>query len=151
MRLVLPEKYRLKSMQGCHNDFGHLVLERMIDLLCDRFYWPSMHIGVEQHIKNCCRCLKFKSTPQREELHPILATNPLELVHMDYLTIENPKGERDINMLVMTDNFTRYAQAIVTSSHTAKVTTQALWNNFIGHYGIPSSLLCDQGEIPKAT
>ena len=45
---------------------------------------------------------------------------------MYYLTIENPKSGRDVNVLVMKDHFTCYAQAIVTSSQTAKVTAQAL-------------------------
>ena len=43
------------------------------------------------------------------------ATYPMELVHMDYLTIEATEGGNDIHILVITDHFTRYAQAIVTS------------------------------------
>ena len=43
------------------------------------------------------------------------ATYPMELVHMDYLTIEATEGGKDIHILVITDHFTRYAQAIVTS------------------------------------
>ena len=109
-----------------------------------------MHINAEEHIKNCSRCLKFKSKPQREELHPVLATFPLELVHMGYLNIKNPKGERNITMLVMTDHFKRYGQAIVTSSHTTKVMAQALWNTFIVNYRIPTSLLSDQGQNFKS-
>ena len=46
-------------------------------------------------------------------------TYPMELVYMDYLTTE---GGKDIHILVITDHFTRYAQAIVTSSQTAKCT-----------------------------
>ena len=64
---------------------------------------------------------------------------------MDYLTIKNPKSDRDVNVLVMTDHFTCYVQAIVTSSQTAKVTTQALWDHFIVHYG-SESLISDHGR-----
>ena len=38
---------------------------------------------------------------------------PLELVHMDYLTIQAMEGGKDIHILVITDHFTRYAQAIL--------------------------------------
>ena len=47
------------------------------------------------------------------------ATYPMELVHMDYLTIEATGGGKDVRILVITDHFTKYAQAIVTSVKTA--------------------------------
>ena len=71
---------------------------------------------------------------------------PMELVHMDYLTIEAMEGGKDIHILVITDHFTRYAQAIVTSLQTAKCTAQNLWDKLIVHYGLPETILTDQGH-----
>ena len=65
---------------------------------------------------------------------------------MDYLTIEAMEGGKDIHILVITDHFTRYAQAIVTSLQTAKCTAQNLWDKFIVHYGLPEKILTDQGH-----
>ena len=65
---------------------------------------------------------------------------------MDYVTIEAMEGGKDIHILVITDHFTRYAQAIVTSLQTAKCTTQNLWDTFIVHYGLPKKILIDQGH-----
>ena len=56
---------------------------------------------------------------------------------MDYLTIEVNEGGKDFYMLVITDHFTRYAQAKVTSSQTAKCTAQNLWDKFIVQDGLP--------------
>ena len=36
----------------------------------------------------------------------------MELVHMDYLTIESNKQDKDVNILVVTDHFTRLAHAL---------------------------------------
>ena len=58
----------------------------------------------------------------------IQATYPLLLVHLDYLTTEMTEGGKDVNVLIITDHFMRYAQAPVTSSQTAKCTAQALWD-----------------------
>ena len=74
------------------------------------------------------------------------ATYLMELVNMDYLTIEATEGGKDVHILVITDHFTRYAQAIVTSSQTAKCTAQNLWDKFIVHYGLPEKILTDQGH-----
>ena len=61
---------------------------------------------MENHIQTCDRCLCFKSKPQKTELYPITATHPLELIHMDFLTIESGKTGKDVNILVVTDHFT---------------------------------------------
>ena len=74
------------------------------------------------------------------------ATYPMELVHMDYLSNEATEGGKDVHILVITNHFTRYAQAIVTSSQTAKCTAQNLWDKFIVHYGLPEKILTDQGH-----
>ena len=72
---------------------------------------------MENHIQICDRCLGFKSKPQKTELYPITATHLLKLFHMDFLAIESGKTGKDVNILVVIDHFTRYAQAFVTSSH----------------------------------
>ena len=38
MQLVLPKDYQKQALQGCHDDMGHLGIEKTIDLLRDQFY-----------------------------------------------------------------------------------------------------------------
>ena len=47
--------------------------------------------------------------------------------------------------MVITDHFTRYAQAIPTKNQLARTTAEALFNHFIVHYGIPERIHSDQG------
>ena len=46
---------------------------------------------------------------------------------------------------MVTDHFTRYAQAFITSSQKASVVARTLWDNFFVHYGFPEKILSDQG------
>ena len=62
-------------------------------------------------------------------------TYPMELVHMDYLTIEVNEGGKDIHILVITDHFTHYVQAIITSSQMARCTAQNFWKNVLSIMG----------------
>ena len=127
----------------------HLGIERTTSLLRDQFYWLSMLEDIELHVKTYPRCLRFETQPEKAELNPIIATRPLELVHIDYLTIEAPtssKSSKDINILVATDHFTRYTQAYITSSQKARVVARTLWDNFFVHYGFPEKILSDQGQ-----
>ena len=49
----------------------------------------------------------------------IMATHPLQLIHMDFLTIESGMTGKDVNILIVTDHFTSYVQAFITPSQTA--------------------------------
>ena len=59
-----------------------------------------------RHIRQCERCLRFKASPNRAPMKNVYATYPMELVHMDYLTIEANEGGKDVHILVITDHFT---------------------------------------------
>ena len=104
-----------------------------------------MQVEATQHIAKCSRCLKRKSTPQVAPLQPILVSQPLELVHLDYLSLEPSKGNIE-NVLVITDHFTRYALAYASKTQTAQATARILWDNFICHYGFPEQFISDQGR-----
>ena len=41
---------RQQAMRACHDDIGHLGLDRSLELLRDRFYWPGMNEEMENHI-----------------------------------------------------------------------------------------------------
>ena len=98
-----------------------------------------------QYLLKCSRCLRRKSTPQVAPMQPIYVTQPLELVHMDYLSLEPSKGNIE-NVLVITDHFTRYALAYPSKTQTAQATARILWDNFICHYVCPDKFISDQGR-----
>ena len=79
-------------------------------------------------------------------MSPVKVTHPLELVHMDFLSVESGKNTKDIDILVVTDHFTKYSQAYVTSCQTVQVVVKTLWEKFFMYCGIPEKLLSDQGK-----
>ena len=144
-QLVVPKLFRERALLGCHDDVGHQGILRTLSLLRERFYCPGMQEEATQHVLKCSRCLRRKTPPQVAPLQPILVTQPLELVHMDYLSLEPSKGNIE-NVLVITDHFTRYALAYPSKTQTAQATARILWDNFICHYGFPEKFISDQGR-----
>ena len=104
-----------------------------------------MHADVISYINSCPRCLRRKSQQDKAPLVNIETSQPLELIHLDYLKIEPSKGNIE-NVLVNTDHFTRYAQAFPSKTQTALARAKLLWNNFILHYGFPEKIITDQGR-----
>ena len=102
---MIPPNYRLEAIHGAHGDVGHLGLKQMLEILCGRFYWPNMEAKATCHAHTCEWCLRFKSKQDKVELYPLLATYPLELAHMDFLTIENLQTSANMNVQVITDHF----------------------------------------------
>ena len=144
-QLVVPKAYRSRALAGCHDDVGHQGRMRTLSLLRERFFWPGMQTEAIQHVLKCTRCLRRKTPSHVAPLQPIHVTQPLELVHMDYLSLEPSKGNIE-NVLVIPDHFTRYALAYPSKTQTAQTTARILWDNFICLYGFPEKFISDQGR-----
>ena len=146
-QLGFPKAFTARALAGCHDDVGHQDRMRILSLLREGFFWPGMQEGATQYLVKCPRCLRRKTAPQVAPLQPIYVTQPLELVHMDYLSLEPSKGNIE-NVLVITDHFTRYALAYPSKTQTAhaQATARILWDNFFCHYGFLEKFISDQGR-----
>ena len=145
-QLLLPEDYHDIALAGLHDEAGHQGRDRTLSLVKSRFFWPGMDGDIEKYIKNCPRCIRRKTrVPTLAILVTVDSTYPMDLVCMDFLSLEISSGGYE-NILVITDHFTRFAQAIPSRNQTAKITARLLFDNFVCHYGFPSRLHNDQGR-----
>ena len=145
-QLVLPETFREQAVRGLHDDLGHMGVERVVGLARQRFYWPKMVFQIEDWISHCLRCVSRKTTQKiAAPLVNITTSFPLELVCMDFLKLEPDRSGYQY-ILVITDNFSRYAQAVPTRDNSSRTVARVLWEQYFLHYGIPERLHSDQGR-----
>ena len=78
-----------------------------------------------------------------------MATAPLDLLHVDFTSIETTLGPnqspRVTNVLVFQDHFTKHVLAYVTPDQTAKTVNKFLYQGYISIFGAPARLLSDRG------
>ena len=100
-------------------------------------------------VANCGRCIQYEAKGQLPPMQPIICTEPMELVHIDYIGMEvmvaTDKKPIVKNVLVVVDHFTWYVQAFVTKNHTVRTTARVLYNNYFSVFGFPQCLMSDQG------
>ena len=78
-----------------------------------------------------------------------MATAPMDLLHVDFMSIETTmeldKSPRIANILVFQDHFTKYVLAYVTPNQTAKTVAKFLYGGYISIFGALARLLSDRG------
>lgn len=149
-QLLVPLSLRQTALSGIHDEIGHLGRNRSLQLARDRFFWPKMAQDVADYIKRCPRCLRCKPLQDVAPLVPFSSTAPMQLICIDYLSLEPSKGGVE-NILVITDHFSRYAFAAPCRSTKAKPTAKILFDLFVNHYGFPSRIHSDRGRQFEGT
>ena len=104
---------------------------------------------MRQVIKACRCCLQYEGGIPKAPLCPIVATSPLDLLHVDFTSIETmmelDKSPRVANVLVFQDHFTKHVLAYVTPDQTAKTIAKFLYGGYISIFGAQARLLSDRG------
>ena len=149
LAFVIPTAQCCMALNGVHQDAGHQGQQRTLALMQERFWWPMMAEDCRAIVRGCPRCQAFEGEVPRAPLCLIQAYAPLELVHLDYTSIESTmelnKPPVVKNVLVMTDHFTRYALAVVTKDQMARTVVKVFYEHFIVVFGALAKLLSDRG------
>ena len=117
LAFVVPVGQCKMVLNGVHCDAGHKGQQRTLVLAQERFWWPMMAEDCHMIVRGCPCCRAFEGEVPRSPLCPIQVYAPLELLHLDYTSLESTmelnKPPVVKNVLVMTDHFMRYALQVV--------------------------------------
>ena len=121
----------------------------MMALAQEHFWWPMMAEDCRTLVWGCLRCHTFEGAVPKASLCPIRVHKPLELVHVDFTSVESTmelnKPPSIKNVLVIPDHFMHYALAFITKDQMAKTVGRVLYERFIMVFGMPAKLLSDLG------
>ena len=144
-QLVLPSSLRPDVLASLHDDMGHQGYERTMELLRPRVYWPAMYREAKDYISSCERCTMGHAPALRTTSSHLLASRPLEILAIDFTKLETASDGRE-NVLVLTDVFSKFTQAIPTRNQEAGTVAKVLVHEWFQHYGVPQKIHSDQGR-----
>ena len=143
---VVPNSLKAQALNGIHDAAGHQGKSRTVSLARQRFFWVGMKRDIDDHVRNCHRCVVGK-TPEPNACSPlesIRTSEPMELVCIDFWSAEVSEG-KSMDVLVVTDHFSKIAHAFPCKNQSAKQLAQRLWNDLFPVHGFPKRIHSDQG------
>ena len=89
LAFIIPMGQRCLVLNGVHRNAGHQGQQQTLALTQERFWWPMMAEDCCTIVRGCPCCQAFEGEVPRAPLCPIQVYAPLELVHLDYTSIES--------------------------------------------------------------
>ncbi len=145
-QLLLPAALKTDVLTEVHQGHGHQGVERTLELLRQRCYWPGMTAEVARWCQACERCqvAKMSQPAARSFMGHLLASRPNEILAIDFTVLEPSRnGVEDV--LVMTDVFSKYTWAVPTRDQRATTVAQVLVAEWFSRFGVPARIHSDQG------
>lgn len=146
-RIVVPFSLREELFRNIHGGktTGHFGDFKSVWAMKIRYYWPGLKRDIHRWIKACPECNSRKSrqgkgvTPLKKEIHGTRFSRiSMDIIGPFGLT---PKGNTCV--LVITDFFTKWVEAIPLPDHKAETVANALFYEWILKFGPPASIQTD--------
>lgn len=103
--------------------------------------------NIKRWCQSCERCTLAKVTQPKlyAPMGHLLAARPNQIVEVDFTLLEQSRDGKE-HVLVMTDVFSKFTQAVPTRDQRASAVASVLvWEWFVW-YGVPACLHSDQGR-----
>lgn len=146
-QLLLPDSLKEEVMKQLHQSHGHQGVERTTELIRERCYWPLMHQEIRDWCQQCERCTLAKATHSqvRAAMGHLLASRPNQILAIDFTLLE-PSQDGKENVLIMTDVFSKFTQAVATKDQRDSTVAKVLVQDWFYKFGVPARLHSDQGR-----
>ena len=99
-----------------------------------------MALQMQKAISSCKQCIQHEGTCAKVPKQPIIATAPMDLLHMDFtsieMTMELDQPPNVVNILVFCDHFMRHIMTYVTPNTTVKTVAKFLWQRYISIFRV---------------
>ncbi|KAK3536465.1 hypothetical protein QTP86_013153 [Hemibagrus guttatus] len=149
-KLFVPLHFRQQVMQWVHEapSSGHPGIRRSTQLVCNRFWWPSLGSDVEEYVRSCPTCAQARTSRLLPEglLEPFsIPRRPWSHLSVDFLT-DLPDSGGFTMVMVVVDRFSKGCKLIpLKGLPTALQSAEAMFHHVFRNFGLPEDIVSDRG------
>lgn len=145
-RIVPQAEDRIKLIKEYHHATAHSGAEALQNMLAQTYYWTTMEEDINQFKKSCPTCQSFRTVVKPRAPVPIEVTTPFDRIGID-LVGPMPVTKRGSKYVVVaTDYFTHYTEAVPIPEKSAVVVANFLNRYIFKRHGAPKIIQSDQGK-----
>ena len=111
--------------------------------LHEEYYWPTMQRDAQDIARKCQACQRQEDEihSSHQSLHPTVAPYPFHSLRVGFYRTYKPPSEGCIWILVATELFTKWVEAVALKKATSSSVANFLWKNIICCFGVPNKII----------
>lgn len=154
-KLCVPQENIIGVMKECHDSplAAHGGCHKTVHRIRERYYWPTIKDDVARYIGKCevCRTTKATNvnqlTPMGQFRDPV---EPFRMIAMDFIGPYPTSKNGNKFLLVVVDMFSKYVIMKPIRNSSAKITVDRLKKEVFLKFGVPETLVSDNGPQLKS-
>uniref|UniRef100_A0A672HVL4 Gypsy retrotransposon integrase-like protein 1 n=1 Tax=Salarias fasciatus TaxID=181472 RepID=A0A672HVL4_SALFA len=149
-RLFVPTSVRSQVLQWGHSSrlFCHPGATRTLEVLRQRFWWPTINKDTREFVAACVVCARNKTSnrPSSGLLQPLpVPSRPWSHIALDFVTGLPPSSGKTV-ILSIVDRFSKAAHFVpLDKLPSARETADLLVSEVVRVHGIPADIVSDRG------
>lgn len=147
-RWLVPKKCVWQIIKANHDDLGHFAIDKTVERIRAKYWFPHLKKTVSKYIKNCLNCIYYKNIHGKKpgKLHPIPKyARPFHTLHLDHLGPFVKSTQQNSYLLVIVDAFTKFVFISAVKNTKSKIVINEL-NKIFKVFGNPKRLISDAGS-----
>ena len=132
---------------------GHHYWKAIVNkILRAGFYWPTMFSDLHKEISSCHKCQVFEGKMNLVplSLQPIFVEAPFQQWGLDFIGEINPSSSGKHRwILIATDYFTKWIEAIPTKRATDTIIIPFIEENILARFGYPRKIITGNAQAFK--
>ena len=125
---------------------GHTGIDRTTKRVQAEWFWPGMTADIRRLVNACeaCQAAKHSNPIPNKSKQRLQAGRPWQVLSVDLVGPLTPTPRRDTIILVLSDHFTRWRDALPVQNGSTETIAQKLEERIFCYLGVPERIHTDQ-------